>query len=212
MTGSRKSGEGVTPATQGVDAARMGWPEILQADRLILRPPIASDAAAIFESYTQDPDVTRYLMWRPHQRLADAEEYLERCHARRHAGTELTWMLTRRGDERVLGAIALRPEGHKANIGYVLARAFWGQGFMSEAGRALLGEARHVDGLHRVWAVCDVDNHASARVMEKIGMEREGILRSWVIHPNISALPRDALCYAWVRPIQDRVSASIAFT
>lgn len=176
----------------------MAWPELLETDRLILRPPVDSDAAAIFEAYTQDPEVTRYLMWRPHEQLADAQEYLRRCGVGWDAGTELTWMLTRRTDQQVLGAIALRPQGHKANIGYVLARPFWGQGLMPEAGRALLSEARHVGGLHRVWAVCDVDNHASARVMEKIGMVREGILRRWVIHPNVSAVPRDALCYSWI--------------
>ena len=178
----------------------MGWPEILETARLLLRPPIESDASAIFEAYTRDRDVTRYLMWRPHRHLTDAQEYIERCRAGWNAGTELTWMLTRRTDQRVLGAIAVRPAGHKASIGYVLARAFWGQGLMPEAGRALLGQARRIDGLHRVWGVCDVDNQASARVMEKIGMMREGTLRRWVVHPNISTLPRDALCYSWIPP------------
>ncbi len=179
----------------------MGWPELLETDRLILRPPAEADATAIFEAYTQDLEVTRYLMWRPHQQLADAQEYLDRCRLGWRAGTELTWILARRTDQRVLGAISLRPHGHKASLGYVLARPFWGHGLMPEAGRALLSQAGHVDGLHRVWAVCDVDNHASARVMEKVGMVREGTLRRWVIHPNVSALPRDALCYSWIPPI-----------
>jgi RimJ/RimL family protein N-acetyltransferase len=178
----------------------MGWPDILETARLLLRPATEADAAAIFEAYAQDLEVTRYLMWRPHRQLADTENYLERCRVGWNAGTELTWLLTRRTDQRVLGAIAVRPEGHKASIGYVLARAFWRQGLMPEAGRALLGEACHIEGLHRVWAVCDVDNRASARVMEKLGMVREGILRRWIIHPNISALPRDALCYSWLPP------------
>jgi RimJ/RimL family protein N-acetyltransferase len=44
-----------------------------------------------------------------------------------------------------------------------------------------------------------VDNHASARVLEKIGMTREGVLRRWIIHPNIGDEPRDSLCYSVVR-------------
>ena len=109
-------------------------------------------------------------------------------------------MIARHGDQRALGAIALRSDGFKANIGYVLARAFWGQGLMPEAGRALLDHASRFDEIQRVWAVCDVDNRASARVMEKIGMTYEGTLRRWIVHPNVSALPRDVLCYAWIRP------------
>jgi ribosomal-protein-alanine N-acetyltransferase len=50
-----------------------------------------------------------------------------------------------------------------------------------------------------VWAVCDVDNLASARVLEKAGMGREGRLRRWVLHPNVSAAPRDCWCYAHVK-------------
>src|SRR4051812_8240155 len=89
----------------------MTWPEFLETDRLVLRPPIEADAGSIFEAYAQDPEVTRYLMWRPHERLADAQEYVQRRRAAWVAGTELTWMLTRRGDQRLLGAIAVRPEG-----------------------------------------------------------------------------------------------------
>jgi RimJ/RimL family protein N-acetyltransferase len=53
--------------------------------------------------------------------------------------------------------------------------------------------------IFRIWAVCDVDNAASARVMEKAGMQREGVLRRWSVHPNISAEPRDSFCYAIVK-------------
>ena len=51
----------------------------------------------------------------------------------------------------------------------------------------------------RVWAVCDVDNTASARVMEKIGMTREGLMRRGVLHPNSSSEPRDCWLYAKVK-------------
>jgi ribosomal-protein-alanine N-acetyltransferase len=177
----------------------MGWPEVFETDRLILRPPVESDAAAIFDGYAQDPEVTRYLMWRPHQTVRDTQAYLQRCTAGWQSGVELTWTLTDRADKALLGAIAVRPDGHKANLGYVLARAAWGRGLMTEAGGALLHHAQRIERVHRVWAVCDVDNRASARVMQKIGMSREGVLRRWVVHPNISATPRDALCYSWIR-------------
>jgi [ribosomal protein S5]-alanine N-acetyltransferase len=51
----------------------------------------------------------------------------------------------------------------------------------------------------RIGAVCDVENRASARVMEKAGLAREGILRRWLVHPNISGEPRDCFSYALTR-------------
>ena len=53
--------------------------------------------------------------------------------------------------------------------------------------------------VYRIWAVCDVDNVASARLLESVGMQLEGTLRRWLIHPTMSEQPRDCLCYAAVK-------------
>ncbi|MCI0650822.1 MAG: GNAT family N-acetyltransferase [Planctomycetes bacterium] len=70
---------------------------------------------------------------------------------------------------------------------------------MPEALRPLVEWALGQVAIHRVWAFCDVDNLASARVLEKLGMEREGILRRWFVHPNVSAFPRDCYSYSLVK-------------
>ena len=54
-------------------------------------------------------------------------------------------------------------------------------------------------GIWRISGVCDVENLASARVMEKAGLVREGVLRRWIVHPNLSDAPRDSFSYAKVR-------------
>ena len=82
--------------------------------------------------------------------------------------------------------VELRLHGHMADLGYVIARPHWGQGFVSEAARVVVDWALVQQHIYRVWAVCDIDNAASARVLEKIGMQREGLLRRWIIHPNMS--------------------------
>ena len=51
----------------------------------------------------------------------------------------------------------------------------------------------------RIGAVCDVENRASARVMEKAGLTREGVLRRWLVHPNVSDEPRDCFSFARTR-------------
>jgi ribosomal-protein-alanine N-acetyltransferase len=109
-------------------------------------------------------------------------------------------VITARDDDRPFGMVELRPGGHRAEIGYVLARPWWGRGLMTEAARAVVEWALDQPAIYRVWAVTDVDNVGSARVLEKVGMDREGLLRSWLIHPSLSAEPRDCWCYARVRP------------
>ena len=54
-------------------------------------------------------------------------------------------------------------------------------------------------GIWRLWSVCDVENAGSARVMEKAGLSREGLLRRWIIHPNLSDEPRDCFVLAKVK-------------
>ena len=177
----------------------MTLPETIVTERLTLRRPRPSDAEALFGAYTQDPEVTKYLMWRPHTSIADTTRYLAVCNERWEEGRECTWGLALAGTDTLIGMIACRPGIIKTDIGYVIARPYWGKGLMSEAGRAVVEAAFRIPTMYRVWATCDVDNIGSARVLEKIGMEREGVLRRWVVHPNISATPRDSLVYSIVR-------------
>jgi [ribosomal protein S5]-alanine N-acetyltransferase len=174
-------------------------PPVLATDRLQLRPFRRSDAPAIFDGYTQDPEVTRFLTWRPHQSLKDAEAYVEACLHEWESGRQYVWAITRPPEDRPLGAVALRMESHIVSLGYVLARPEWGQGYMTEAVQCIVDLALTLPGIYRVWAVCDVENAASARVMEKVGMQREGRLRRFIVHPNLSDEPRDVFLYARVR-------------
>ena len=88
---------------------------------------------------------------------------------------------------------------HHAGLGYVLGRKHWGHRLMVEAMSAIVGWLIAQPAIYRVWAVCDSTHLASARVLGKAGLEREGILRRFMIHPNISAEPRDCTCYSRVR-------------
>ena len=86
----------------------------------------------------------------------------------------------------LLGVFDLRRlESHRLDCGYVLARGFWGRGLMTEALTEIAGWAMRQDGIWRIGAVCDIDNLASARVMEKAGLVREGILRRWLVRTSV---------------------------
>jgi len=170
-----------------------------QTERLALRPPALEDARAVFHNYARDPEVTRYLTWRPHADIGQTERFLQWCLDRWESGAEFTWVITLRGSDEAIGMVSSRREGHRANLGYVLARKFWGQGIMTEAAGCVVDWLRSTPEIYRIWAACDIENRASARVLEKLGLQREGVLRRWIVHPNISPEPRDSLLYAWVR-------------
>ena len=172
-------------------------PETFQTKRLVLRPIASEDAEPIFTNYAQDTTVTRFLIWRPHRSRSDTEAYIARCVAAPREA-EITYVLTDRDNGEVRGSFALRRAApHRLDCGYVLARRWWGRGLMTEVLAEVVNWALHQPSVFRIGAVCDVENVGSARVMEKAGMLREGVLRRWLIHPNVSDEPRD--CFSYVR-------------
>jgi len=170
-------------------------PEAFRTARLVLRRPRLDDAEAIFVNYAQDQEVTRYLTWPAHTELAQTQRFVASRLAAWESGEAYEWVITVPPPDEALGMIALRVQGHKADLGYVLARPYWGQGLVTEAAQAVADWAFAQPEIHRVWAVCDVNNPASARVMAKIGMSYEGTLRRWTQRPGHEATS-DCLCYA----------------
>ena len=174
-------------------------PDTFETARLWLRPVAIADADAIFDTYAQDEEVARYVIWRPHRSRRETFAYVEHCIAM-PVEVERTYVLVGREDNLVRGAFALRrPAQYRLDCGYVLARRWWRQGFMTEARAEVAGWALRQPSVFRIGAVCDVENIGSARVLEKCGFIREGVLRRWLMHPNIGGEPRDCYSYARVR-------------
>lgn len=174
----------------------MQAPEILETARLRLRAPRVEDARVIFDSYAQDPVVTRYLVWLPHQSVETTEKFIAHCMNERSSTSGFPYVISRKTDGQLLGMIDLRPHQHGANIGYVLAKEHWRKGIMTEAARSVVDYALAQPAIYRVQAFCDVENVASARTLEKIGMHREAMLSRYIIHPAVSNEPRDCYLYA----------------
>lgn len=173
----------------------------IETARLLLRAPEDRDAVAIYDRYGRDAEVTRHLSWRTHAHVDDARAYVASVKAdwEDPAAPRRTWTIALRDEDTAVGQIGLLSQGHRMQMGYVLMRALWGRGYMPEAACAVIEAALSLPYIHRVWAFCDIENHASARVMEKAGMQFEGVLRRWAVHPNVSAIPRDVRAYAVVR-------------
>jgi [ribosomal protein S5]-alanine N-acetyltransferase len=174
-------------------------PETFRTAHLSLRPIAMADAGPIFAAYARNPEVTRFLIWRPNRTRRDFEAYIRACldtppHRAR------TYVMQGRKDSVIRGGLDLRQaDPHRLEFGYVLARPWWGQGLMTEVLTEVVQWALAQPAIFRIGAVCDVENVRSARVMEKAGLVREGVLRRYLIHPGMGNKPRDCFSYARVR-------------
>ena len=177
----------------------MNPPENFETERLILRKPCMEDAPAIFTSYAQDTEVTRYMTWSPHKNIEETYGIMRIMLKSWEAGSAYSFAILPKNLNSVIGMIAMHPDGFKVEIGYVLARPYWGKGIVTEAARRITTWLLEQPDIYRVFATCDVENLASARVMEKAGMTCEGILRRNTIRFNVSNEPRDTFIYSIVK-------------
>ncbi len=148
--------------------------------RLRVRPIRLADAPTM-AAYRSDPDVARWVPWEPPYPVEKASELIGRMVAR----TGITWgewtmmAIERVGDGVMVGDCVAKmsaPEQNQAEIGYILARDHHGQGLATEVVRGLITELVRTVGLHRITAYVHVDNRASQRVLEKLGLRREAHL------------------------------------
>jgi len=165
-------------------------------ERLALREIEPTDFAAIHD-YATDPDVVRFMPWGPNTE-AETREFLDRVRAHREADPRehYEFAVERRDTGQLIGSCGIRivdRPNQCAHVGYCFRRDAWGQGFATEAARALTGFGFGTLGMHRIYALCDVDNTASARVLEKTGMTREGVCRD---HLLVRGEWRDHFVYA----------------
>ena len=173
-------------------------PVLIEGVRLRLRRSAPADAAATF-AVARDAQVMRYMEWPAPERLADTQAFFDGCAARWQSATEYHWMVERKADSTAIGCIACRIRGHAADFGYFLARAHWGQGHATEAAGLLVSWLRRQQSIVRIGATTDVDNLASAAVLLKVGLQREGVMRRATVRPNLSSAPRDTLIFATVQ-------------
>lgn len=152
----------------------------LETDRLLLRKLRMDDAPAVF-AYASDPTIGKHTAWPPHRTLADSEAYLEMALKLYEGGNEALWGVVLKEEDRVVGTCGLYDIDLRhatAALGYILALRLRGRGIMPEAMRAVLSWGFGPLGLQRIQGVCRVDNAPSTRVMEKLGLVPEGVMRS----------------------------------
>lgn len=168
----------------------------IESERLILRDLMMEDWPAVHE-YASDLEVVRYMDWGPNTE-DETREFIQRAlsNSRDEPRRVFSLAIVMKMEGRLIGSCGIQisnPENREGWLGYCLGKGFWGNGYASEAARALVDFGFGELGLHRIFATCDPANTASAHVLEKLGMKREGRLRE---HKWSKGKWRDSFLYA----------------
>lgn len=129
----------------------------------------------------------------------DVAERLRQASQRWEMGAEFQWVIEEKEQNSVIGTISCRIRGHRADFGYFLRRSSWGKGFAFEAGSLLLDWLKQEQGVLRIWASVDAGNTRSILLLNRLGLQLEGLLRMATIRPNISPIPRDTKIFAYCK-------------
>ncbi len=153
----------------------------LETDRLLLRQLTFEDTEFIFRHFS-DPQVTQYLM--DEAPVADYDQAREiiNFYLEPESKTHNRWGIIRKDDQRLIGTCGFHrweKAYFRSDIGYDLSPDCWGQGYMSEALRAVLKNGFERMGLNRIDAYVYVHNQRSLQLLEKFGFKKEGLLRDY---------------------------------
>jgi ribosomal-protein-alanine N-acetyltransferase len=153
----------------------------LTTARFVLEP-LAHDDVDDLLAHFGDPHVTEHLDIRPLSGRSDAREIIDWAIALRANGQGLRWAI-RDVDAGFVGTCGFHLmtflRGRRAEIGYDVARHWWGRGVMDEVMPKALAFAYDVLGLRRVEAMVTPGNDRSCAVLERHGFRREGVLRAY---------------------------------
>ncbi|WLD93064.1 GNAT family N-acetyltransferase [Alkalihalobacillus sp. AL-G] len=152
---------------------------VLETERLILRKVTTEDLEDMY-AYGSNDKVSRYVTWNTHRSLSDTKEFLDFVLQGYEDRKLAVWGIEYKENGRLIGTIdfvSWNPKQQHAEIGYVLSQDYWGKGIMTEAAKEIIKFGFEKMELTRIQARCFLENIGSERVMEKVGMSFEGIIR-----------------------------------
>jgi len=149
--------------------------EILETERLILRPFEEADFEAV-HAYASVAENIQYMPWGPNDE-SQTKAFIMRsiAQSKENPCKEYQYAVVLKSGKKLIGGCSFTVSGNaEAEIGWILHRDYWKQGYGTEMGKCLVEFGFNKLGLHRIIAHCDAENYGSYRVMERIGMRREG--------------------------------------
>ena len=155
----------------------------LTGPTLRVRIPRADDGAGLFRA-ASDAEVTRWFSWGPYESEEQARAYLERLPGERERGVQLDLVIEHReaGAIGITGFSEISRRDRRATIGTWLGRSWWGTGANREAKALMCHLGFELLGLERIGSYTNVAHERSQRALERLGFEREGVLRGFHRH------------------------------
>ena len=142
----------------------------IRTPRLTLRPLTQADLSTT-HAYSADLENTRYMMFLPYADEAETAAFLRDAEAQWRMDAPERYEFAICLDGTHIGGVTLymQEDRTEAELGWVLHKAYWRHGYVTEAARALMAFARSI-GVRRIFACCDSENVASYKTMEKLGL------------------------------------------
>ena len=149
----------------------------IETERLILRKFKETDFADV-HSYASCVENIIYMLWGPNTE-EETREFIRRCieSAEKNPIKIYPYAAELKSSGKMIGACEchIGDSGICAELGWILHRDYWNKGYCTEMGTALMNFAFEELNVRRIIAYCDAENIGSYRVMEKLGMRREGL-------------------------------------
>ena len=153
----------------------------IETKRLTLRRLELSDAEMMFKNWTGDDNVTRFLRWDAHNTIDDTKNMIQQWMDSYHEDSTYYWGIHLKTGEMIgsTGITITSEYDAQGSLGYKLGSLWWNHGYSSEAAGAVLDYMFFNTDIERIDAFSSVQNPASEKVMEKIGMHYEGLLQHY---------------------------------
>lgn len=154
----------------------------VETQRLIIRDFKMEDWIEVHK-YASSHEVTEYMIWGPNSE-DETKAYIEQQMTKQHSSDRTDYELgvILKKTNKLIGGCGIHIKENNAEIGYCFNPEFWGNGYATEASKAMLILGFEKFKVHRVFATCRPGNIASANVLRSIGMKQEGHLREHMWH------------------------------
>lgn len=149
--------------------------QTLESKRLVLRRFKVSDAQKMYENWATDPLVTEFLTWLPHKNVEETKEIISKWVDSYDKDDYYLWLIE--FEDEPIGSVMIFESFENFEVGYHIGRNWWNKGIITEALETVIKYAFEECELPRLFARYCIDNCASGKVMEKLGMQKEAHLR-----------------------------------
>ena len=171
----------------------------IETERLILREIELKDTKNIFNAILNNKDTLYFLDWPFCENINEAEIFINKLIEAHNNLKHYCWVIQEKNADNFVGCILICnvcEEKRMAEIEYVANSEYRGKGYIAEANKKVIEYLIKECNFYRIEAVCNIENIASSRVMEKSGMKFEGILRGRALNLNSEGNPGDLKMYS----------------